>query len=87
MTVTVGPVGAVVIDVVTPEVRATAMSMITVSQNLFGMAVGPLITGVLSDSYGLGTALAVVPVFSLLSAMFLMMGARSYEADHARIHG
>lgn len=86
MTVTIGSVGAVVIDVVAPEVRATAMSMITVSQNLFGMAVGPLITGVLSDRYGLGAALAVVPVFSLAAAGFLLFGLTSYEADRKRAH-
>ncbi len=53
------------IDVVHPSVRATAASILSLMQNLFGLAGGPLLTGVLSDRYGLQFALAVVPAFCL----------------------
>ena len=57
----VGPIDAVVIDVIHPALRATAASILSLTQNLFGLAGGPLLTGVLSDAYGLQFALSVVP--------------------------
>jgi predicted MFS family arabinose efflux permease len=85
MTCTVGPVSAVVADVVHPGVRATGLSVLALAQNLFGLAAGPFIAGVLSDLYGLQTALALVPAFGLLAAAFFVLAARSYEADVHRV--
>src|SRR5690606_23033204 len=62
VTSAVGPVPAVVIDVVSPAVRASAIGMVALVNNLFGLAVGPLLTGWLSDTYGLPTALALMPL-------------------------
>jgi MFS transporter, Spinster family, sphingosine-1-phosphate transporter len=81
MTATVGAIPAVAIDVVHPGLRASAGSMVAVVQNLFGLGLGPLITGVLSDAYGLETALAIVPFSCLLSAGVLLLGSRSYADD------
>ena len=61
MTASIGPVCAVVVDVVHPAVRATAASVLSLTQNLFGLAAGPLLTGFLSDAYGLPFALSVIP--------------------------
>jgi MFS family permease len=81
MTCTVGPVSAIVIDVIHPGVRATGASVLALFQNLFGLAVGPLVTGMLSDAIGLERALAAVPLFGALAAVFFMLAARSYEND------
>ena len=81
MAVNVGPITAVVMDVVHPGVRATAASVLSLIQNLFGLAGGPLLTGLLSDRYGLQVALAVVPAFCLLAAIFFALAARTYVAD------
>jgi MFS family permease len=81
MTCTVGPVSAVVIDVVHPGVRATGASVLALFQNLFGLAAGPFLAGVLSDRYGLATALTVTPAFAVVAAVFFVLAARSYEAD------
>jgi MFS family permease len=54
-------------------------------QNLFGLAAGPFLTGVLSDLYGLKAALAAAPVLGLLAAAFFVLAARSYEADVRRV--
>ena len=81
MTCTVGPVAAVVIDVVHPGVRATGASVCALCQNLVGLAAGPFVTGVLSDRWGLENALAVVPAFAVLAALAFARAARSYEAD------
>ena len=81
MTGTIGPVAAVVVDVVHPSVRATAASILALTQNLFGLAAGPLLTGMLSDIYGLPFAMSVVPGFCVLAAAVLVVAARTYEAD------
>lgn len=85
MTCTVGPVSAVVIDVVHPGVRATGASVLSLFQNLFGLAAGPFITGLLSDAYGLAAALTVIPCFGALAAAFFLFAARSYERDLMRV--
>lgn len=84
MAVNVGPISAVVIDVVHPSVRATAASVLSVIQNLFGLAGGPLLTGLLSDRYGLQFALAVVPAFCMLAAILFALAARTYVHDLRR---
>lgn len=83
-TCTVGPVSAIVIDVVHPGMRATGASVLALFQNLFGLAAGPVIAGALSDSFGLVPALCVTPLFALLAAAAFLMAARSYESDRAR---
>jgi MFS transporter, Spinster family, sphingosine-1-phosphate transporter len=81
MTAAVGPVSAVVVDVVHPALRATAISTMTVVQNLVGLAVGPVLAGWLSDLYGLTAALAVMPLLCLTSAATFWYGSRFYTRD------
>ncbi|MBK9243279.1 MAG: MFS transporter [Burkholderiales bacterium] len=85
MTCTVGPVSAVVIDVVHPGVRATGASVLSLFQNLFGLAAGPFLAGVLSDSFGLATAMTIIPAAGVLAASFFLLAARSYERDLQRV--
>lgn len=87
MTCTVGVVSGVVIDVIHPGVRSTGSAVLALFQNLFGLAVGPFLVGVLSDAWGLQQALSVVPLFSLLAAGGFLLAARSYESDVARVDG
>ena len=81
MTAASGSVPSVAIDVIHPGLRATAAAMVAVVQNLFGLAAGPLIAGALSDAYGLGVALAVMPLFCVASAVVLLFGSRAYPKD------
>ena len=81
MTAAVGPTSAVVVDVVHPALRATAISTLAVVQNLVGLAVGPLLAGWLSDRYGLTTALAVLPLLCVVSAAMFWYGSQFYERD------
>lgn len=80
-TAAVGPVAAVATDVVHAGLRATAIATVAVAQNLLGLAVGPLLTGVLADRYGLPTALAVVPAACGVAALAFWTGSRHYPAD------
>jgi MFS family permease len=84
MTCSVGPVSAIVIDVVHPGVRATGASVLALFQNLFGLAAGPFIAGLLSDRWDLGTALGVMPAFSVLAALAFWRAMASYEPDLRR---
>jgi MFS family permease len=76
-----GTTDAVLIDVIHPSVRATALSILSLTRNLFGLAAGPLLTGALSDAYGLPFAMSVVPVSCFLAVVMYMLAARTYEAD------
>ena len=84
MTCSVGPVSAIVIDVVHPGVRATGASVLALFQNLFGLAAGPFIAGLLSDRWDLATALSVMPAFSVLAAAAFWRATATYEADLRR---
>jgi MFS family permease len=86
MTCSVGPVSAIVIDVIHPGIRATGSSVLALFQNLFGLAAGPFIAGVLSDTWGLTPALTAMPAFSALAAAAFLLAVRSYEADKAAVH-
>lgn len=81
MTCTVGPVAAVVIDVVHPGVRAAGSSVLALFQNLFGLAAGPFLAGILSDLWGLERTLTFMPAAAILAALALLTAARTYEAD------
>jgi len=84
MTCTVGPTAAIVIDVVHPGVRATGCSVLALFQNLFGLALGPFIAGLFSDVWGLESALAIIPLFSVIAATSFVIAARSYESEKQR---
>lgn len=81
----VGPVSAAVLDVASPQVRATSAAMLALVQNLFGLAGGPLLAGMLSDRYGLQTALTVVPALSIPAAICFWLARRSYLHDVRRV--
>jgi predicted MFS family arabinose efflux permease len=81
MTGSIGPVCAVVVDVIHPALRATAAASLSLAQNLLGLAAGPLVTGYLSDAYGLPFALSVIPAFSIAACVLFILAARTYPAD------
>jgi MFS family permease len=66
-------------------VRATGASVLALFQNLFGLAAGPFLVGMLSDSVGLARAMTVIPVFGALAAVFFLFASRTYEDDKQRV--
>ncbi|MCX4515136.1 MFS transporter [Streptomyces sp. NBC_01619] len=80
-----GVVASVSVDVVHPALRGAAISMAAVAQNLFGFAVGPLVVGAVSDTYGLRSALAVIPLFCGFAAVFFWLASGHYENDLSRV--
>ncbi len=85
MNALIGIVTGIVVDVTHPSMRATGAALLAVILNLLGLAVGPFLTGVLSDQWGLQHALAVVPLFSVLASALFLVAMRSYDADVARV--
>lgn len=82
---TIGPVAAVVVDVSRPEVRATASAVLSVTQNLIGLAGGPIVTGALSDRFGLQAAMGAMPLFCIAAAALFLLASRTYERDLQRV--
>ncbi|MCO5399551.1 MFS transporter [Ralstonia soli] len=85
MTCTVAPASSVVFDVIHPGVRSTGAAVLSLFQNLFGLAIGPFVGGALSDAWGLQTALAVMPLFGVAAAACMLLAARSYETELKRV--
>lgn len=82
----IGVTTGIAMDVIHPGMRSTGAAVLAVSLNLFGLAVGPFLTGVLSDKWGLQQALAVVPLASILAAVLYLIAMRTYDADVAKIN-
>ncbi|MDM0106547.1 MFS transporter [Variovorax sp. J22R24] len=75
---------ALACDVTHPGVRATVTATMTLANNLLGLAPGPIIVGMLSDTFGLKVALTLTPVLALAAAVFFVLASRSYERDTGR---
>jgi MFS transporter, Spinster family, sphingosine-1-phosphate transporter len=81
-TCTVGPAAAIVIGVIHPGVRATGASVLSLFQNLFGLAAGPFIAGALSDAVGLEMALTLTPMGCVVAALSFLAARRSYASEY-----
>ena len=81
-TCTVGPAAAIVIGVIHPGVRATGASVLSLFQNLFGLAAGPFIAGALSDALGLEMALTLTPLGCVVAALSFLAACRTHSAEY-----
>ena len=61
---TSGPAGAMVANLTPLPIHGTAFAMLTLVNNLLGLAAGPLVTGLLADALGLASAFQLVPLIS-----------------------
>ena len=83
--VSTGPINAVIVDVVPPERRATAVALSILAIHLLGDAISPPIIGFASDRLGLETAVMIVPVAVAVAAAIwtaaALTGPRSRTPD------
>ena len=80
-----GPLNAVLQDIVSPGMRATAVGLLLLCAHVFGDAAAPTIIGLLSDIYRLNTALLIAaPTFILLAGLVCLFGLRSVARDMRR---
>jgi len=77
--------GAVTQDLVHPGLRATSYAIAVITQNLLGASAGPLVIGILSDKTDIGTALSILPVFLVLSALLFFIGSYYYKRDLEKV--
>jgi predicted MFS family arabinose efflux permease len=75
---TTGPAGAMVANLTPLSIHATAFATLTLANNIFGLAPGPILTGRLADSLGLLNALWLLPIASLTAATTFFTGRGGY---------
>jgi MFS family permease len=80
-----GPSSAMVANLTHYSVHGTAFATLTLSNNLLGLATGPLITGRVSDVIGLHAAFQLVPLISIGAAAVFFIAKRHYHSDMARL--
>ncbi len=72
---------AVTQDVVHPGLRAISLSICIVIQHILGSSLGPPVIGFISDRFGIGPAMLVLPVFNVIAAGLFFVASRYYNAD------
>ncbi|MBS0522064.1 MAG: MFS transporter [Proteobacteria bacterium] len=80
-----GASSAIVANCTRASIHATALATLTLTNNLLGLAPGPLLTGWLADHTNLTTALQLVPLLGLGAAAAFWFGRRCYERDYQRV--
>jgi predicted MFS family arabinose efflux permease len=71
-----GPAGAIVADATPRALHGASLAVLTLANNLLGLAPGPALTGVLADRIGLTAALQVIVFAALISAALFALCAR-----------
>jgi MFS family permease len=81
-----GPANAVLVNVVLPEVRATAIALSIAIYHLLGDVPSPVLIGWVSDQTGsLETALLLTSAAMALSGLLYLAGARTLGEDTERV--
>jgi MFS family permease len=73
---TTGPAGALVAEATPPRFHGAALAVLTLANNLLGLAPGPAFTGRLADRIGLHAALQVSVLAALFAAVAFALVAR-----------
>lgn len=89
----IAPVGACVMSVVPPSLRATATAVLFLIMNLLGMGLGPVAVGLLSDHFatsvgdavGLRWALALSCAFSTVAIVLFGLAARDISETQTQV--
>jgi len=79
-----GTSGAMVANLTPQAIHGTAFATLALSNNLLGLAPGPILTGKFADTLGLVGALRLAPLSCLLSAAMFLLARRTYLADLER---
>jgi MFS family permease len=72
-----GPSGAIVAALTPAALHGTAFAILTLANNAFGLAPGPIVTGWVADRLGLLGALQLLPFASVAAALVFVVGTRS----------
>jgi fucose permease len=72
-------------EVIHPGLRAISYAVCVIIQNLLGAAMAPIVLGVISDAYGIKTALSVLPLFLVFSSVLFFAGSLFYARDMEKV--
>lgn len=75
----------IIVDLVHPGARATAISLMVLCQNILGFALGPLVVGLLSDHFSLGTAMSMLSFAPILAGIAFVVCFFTYQRDAAKV--
>lgn len=82
LALSLGPLNAILQDVIAPEIRSTATGLVLLMAHLLGDASSPLLVGALADRISLGTALLVTaPTCLFIAGIVCLFGLRTVAAD------
>jgi MFS family permease len=80
---TAGPAGAMVANLTPAALHGTAFAVLTLANNAFGLAPGPIVTGWLADRIGLLGAMQWLPLASLCAAIVFVAASRHTNSEVA----
>jgi MFS family permease len=81
-----GPINSVIVNVVAPTERATAVALSILGIHLLGDVPSPPLIGALSDATSLGTAFLLLPAVIALAGAIWLYAARQKAAGASEIH-
>jgi MFS transporter, Spinster family, sphingosine-1-phosphate transporter len=79
-----GPIYSVIQTVVHPGLRGIAASINVLVINILGLAVGPILTGMLSDKFEIQKAMAIMALIPLVAVVLFFLGSFFYDRDVAK---
>lgn len=80
-----GPLFAVAQDLAPTRLRSTSIAFLILAINVFGVGLGPWITGVIGDARSLTAGLLASLAVGSLSTVPFALAARRYDGDRARV--
>lgn len=80
-----GPLSAVILDVVSPAVRASVLGAFVLFSHLAGDAIAPPLVGYLSDRVGLRPAMLVLPMVGVVGGLLILIALTTVGRDMARV--
>lgn len=80
-----GPMTAAIFDVVPPQIGASVIGTYVFFTHIAGDAIAYPLVGMLSDRFGLRTAMLVLPTAAFLGGLTVLQAIRTIAADRARV--
>jgi MFS family permease len=77
-----GPLNAILQDIITPAMRATGVGLIMLVAHLLGDAASPSVIGILADNLSLGMALLITtPLCLFIAGLICLLGLKTVAND------
>lgn len=80
-----GPINSHIVNVVHPEIRATAVAVSVFTIHALGDIISPPLVGTISDRSGLGSAMLILPVAALVGGVIWIWGALGQETSRTSV--